>query len=94
MQDRRVPLAIVAVLGFEIVDAGVSHVIDEVDLAGAECRQTHGIFAFGSADNTIQIRQLIALGIRFPVVLKALEPSLGVPLPRNVLEGSRANWVI
>ena len=61
----------VAVSLCEALDIGLGHVIDEMDLAGAQRRQAHRVLALGFADDLVQVGQVMPLGIGLPVVFKA-----------------------
>ena len=80
-----------AVLLHEALDIGLGHVIDELNLAGAQRRQADRVLPLGFHDDLVQVGQAMALGIGLPVVLKAHQPGLAIARPGDELEGTRAN---
>jgi hypothetical protein len=76
------------------LDIGEGQGIDEIDLTSAQGRQAHRVLALGFADDLVEIGQMIALGIRLPVVLEAHHTGLIEALPRDELERPGADGML
>jgi hypothetical protein len=89
------PEVIVVTLSFfEGCDVSLPHGVDEVDLAGVQRCQAHGVLLFGFADDFVQIGQVIALGISLPGVFKAHHAGLAIARSGDKLERTRADGML
>ena len=69
----------------------IRHAVDEMDLAAPQGCQAHVVFLLAEANQAIQVRQAIAVGVGLKIVLKAHHFCDLIALPAHKLERPTAN---